>query len=243
MGVHVSAQNLGLKASRGWVYRDVTLHVDAGALAAITGPASSGRTSLLLTLAGRMKPSAGQAQVGEHALPRHLHAVQRMVGLGVFHGVNDLDETLRVSDLVREQLSLRRRARHVAGVRGVLDRVGLDLDPHLLARDLHPDQRVLLGAALGLVGDPQVLLVDDLDVGCVADAQRGVWAALRGVADSGVTVLASCLDPAPGRDAQLLDTVVSIVDPAALAVVAAPVSIELGPTELGSTTVPADVEV
>ena len=49
--VHHAARGLGLRTSAGWVYRGIDLEVPAGSLAVVTGPARSGKTALLLTVA------------------------------------------------------------------------------------------------------------------------------------------------------------------------------------------------
>ncbi|HEY4458845.1 MAG TPA: ATP-binding cassette domain-containing protein, partial [Pseudonocardiaceae bacterium] len=55
----VNARQLSLRTKRGWVFRDVDLDLAEGELLAVAGPAGSGRSMLLLTLAGRAKPSSG----------------------------------------------------------------------------------------------------------------------------------------------------------------------------------------
>jgi ABC-type multidrug transport system ATPase subunit len=169
----------------------------------VSGIAGSGRTALLLTLGGRMKPSGGTGGVGEIPLD-DLRAVQRIAALGIVPGVTGLDPALTVREHVREALALhegilgRFRGRD-ARMRAALDRAGLDADPRTLAEDLDPDEAQLLGAALALVGEPRLLLLDDVDEGLPPDRQRALWHRLRAIADSGVTVIAACHDPAPAE--------------------------------------------
>ncbi|MDL4814549.1 ATP-binding cassette domain-containing protein [Actinomadura opuntiae] len=197
----VRTRGLSLRGTRGWVFRDVDLDVPAGGLAAVSGIAGSGRTALLLTLGGRMKPAGGTGTIGGVPLD-DLRAVQRIAALGIVSGVTGLDPALTVREHVREALALhegvlgRFRGR-AARTRAALDRVGLDVDPRTLAEDLDPDEARLLGAALALVGKPRLLLLDDVDEGLPAARQRALWRRLRAIADSGVTVVAACHDPAP----------------------------------------------
>ncbi|MFC9969620.1 ATP-binding cassette domain-containing protein [Spirillospora sp. NPDC127200] len=199
----VRTESLSLRGARGWVFRDVALDVPAGGLAAVTGIAGSGRTALLLTIGGRMKPTSGIATVGDLDVPARLRAVQRVTALGTVAGVTDLDPMLSVREHVSEALDLReglfgRWRGRTARIARALEEVGLGgLDPRTLAEELDPEQAQLLGAALGLVGDPGVLLLDDVDEGLPLDRQRALWERLRAIADSGVTVLATCHDPAP----------------------------------------------
>ncbi|MQY07021.1 ATP-binding cassette domain-containing protein [Actinomadura macrotermitis] len=211
----VETTDLSLRGARGWVYRDVDLTVPAGGLAALSGIAGSGRTALLLTLGGRMRPTEGVVEVGDRRVPRDLRAVQRMTGLGLIPGVTDLDPALSVREHVSEALDLHEgvfgRWRHrSARIRRALERVGLDLDPKTLAEDLAPDEAQLLGAALALVGEPGVLLLDDVDEGLPLDLQRDLWRRLHEIAGTGVTVVATCHDPAP---AEGLAQIVRVPDP------------------------------
>jgi len=68
-GAAVTAQGLGLDGPRGPVFGGVGIDAPPGSLVALEGPSGSGRTCLLLTLTGRMKATAGHAQVGGHPLP------------------------------------------------------------------------------------------------------------------------------------------------------------------------------
>ncbi|GIH89855.1 ATP-binding cassette domain-containing protein [Planobispora siamensis] len=193
-GVAVRAEGLSLKGGHGWVYRDVDLEAGPGTLTAVAGQAGSGRTSLLLTLAGRMRPTAGALTVAGHARPG---AVRRVAALGPVEGVNDLDRALTVREHVRE------RARglfwNAAGARraaGALERAGLGLSPddRTLVRDLGHERRVRLGIALALLDDPGLLVADNVGAGLAADRRAALWATLEELAGQGLTVIASCTE-------------------------------------------------
>ncbi|WP_233358892.1 ATP-binding cassette domain-containing protein [Thermomonospora amylolytica] len=198
-GAGVEARGLSLRGPRGWVYRDVTFEVPPGEVAALVGDAGSGRTSLLLTLGGRMRPTGGTAVVGGHRLPGELRAVQRIAALGLVAGVTEPDPALTVAEHVSEAIDLREglfgrlrgRRRRIAAA---LDRVGLEVDPRMRAHDLLPDEAQLLGVALALIGDPGLVLLDDLDDGLPVDAQQALWRRLREIADTGITIVAACHD-------------------------------------------------
>ncbi|GLW61921.1 hypothetical protein Arub01_01650 [Actinomadura rubrobrunea] len=199
-GLAVEARGLSVRGPRGWVFRDVDLTVPAGGLAAVAGAAGSGRTSLLLTLGGRMKPTSGTVLFGGR--PRRPRDVRRRAALGVMAGVNELDPALTVREHVSEALDLReglwgRRRGRDARIRRAVERVGLDVDPRTLAGDLTPEETCLLGAALALVGEPELLLLDDVDEGLPSERRSALWRRLRAIADTGVTVIATCHDAAP----------------------------------------------
>ncbi|GIH44920.1 ABC transporter [Microbispora rosea] len=198
-GVEVEARELGVRGGHGWVYRHVSLHAAPGTLTVVTGEAGSGRTSLLLTLAGRMKPAEGTLTVGGLARPR---GIRRIAALGLFTEVNAFDDALTVREHLQERLrphGFLWRRRHPDAARSALAHAGLDPDAlaqgdRTLARELSRDQAVRLGVALALLDQPGLLLVDDAGTGIPADRRRELWDVLRGLADQGLTVVAACTD-------------------------------------------------
>lgn len=185
--IMLEARDLGLRAGRGWVFRGVNLDVEAGDLVALTGRAGSGRTSLLLALAGNFVTSTGSvSRAGRTAL-------------GQVAGVHDPEPALTVAELVRERLLLlgRRAGRPTtARVAEVLD--GYPAEPDTLGRDLDPYLRHLLMLRLAELNRPALIAVDDADVGLSSAERTALWAELRVVADRGVAVLATCREPEPG---------------------------------------------
>lgn len=91
------------------MFRGVGFRAEAGSLVSFEGPSGSGRTSLLLALSGRMRPTEGHATVGAHRPPRHLGAVRRISALAHVPGGTDLDPALTVGDHPRGRAPLQRR--------------------------------------------------------------------------------------------------------------------------------------
>jgi len=205
-GVDVVARGASVRGPRGPVFEGVDLGVPAGGLLAVHGPAGSGRTSLLLALAGRMRLSGGAVRVGGHVLPAEGRRVRRMVAVARAAPAVALEGRLRVREVMTE------RCLTSPGVteRGIREAFGaLDIAPRGadLVEDLGPVGELLLATALALAEQPGALVVDDVDAGLPPDAQPPVWQALDRVRDAGPTVLAGCLQPpppAPGLTALLL---------------------------------------
>ena len=176
----VAADGLGLRGKRGWIYQDVDLRLPADAPSAVTGPAGSGRSMLLLTLAGRATPATGSLTVAgesDRSRIRDLVAVARVTA-----GV-ELEPELRVVDHIREAELL--TGGHYASA------LGLELEPTTLVADLAADDAVLFAVALALTGKPTAVVVDDVDIRATPAQQRRIWTAFG---QSGVTVIASTVD-------------------------------------------------
>ncbi|MFI9553822.1 ABC transporter ATP-binding protein [Nonomuraea endophytica] len=176
------------------VFPEVTFESAKGTLTVVAGPAGSGRTSLLLTLAGRMKPTGGTLSVAGHTRPR---AIRKAAALALVDGVTDLDRSLTV----REHLRERRRKPYTQA----LKRAGVVADERALTRELDREQRVRLGLALALLDEPHVIVADNVDLGLPDDRRLAVWQALRDLAAAGHTVVASAVE-APAR----VDTLVEL---------------------------------
>jgi ABC-type branched-subunit amino acid transport system ATPase component len=189
--------------------------VDIGDVLVVEGPAQSGKTALLLTIAGRMKPQSGRLTVLGYSLPVQAGAVRAVTGLGVVQGVNDLDPSLTVAQHIAERVIFLQpwwRPRvsqetvdaYLGRANSVLEKLG---DPAQQSRpptlvgdrlvgDLSPLDQCVLGATLALIGVPQLLVIDDIDALRERENRVRAWSALValvGAFDS-LTVVVSCED-------------------------------------------------
>lgn len=200
----VTAEGLGLRGTHGWVYRGIDLTADPGDLVAVVGPAGSGRTALLLALAGRMEFTTGTALLGRYRLPEQHRQIRRQVSLALVPGVNDLDPALTVGEHVRERLLLAGRLPRQAAVTTALR--DTDLTPDTLVRHLDPADRQLLGLALARLDQPGLIVLDDIDADLSAADQRALWIRLRRATP--VTTIVACHDATPAEG--VADTVVQL---------------------------------
>lgn len=201
-GTLVAVAGLALRGPRGDVYQGVSFAAEPGALVAVVGRNGSGRTSLLLSVAGRMRPTGGEASVAGLPLPRKSAAVRKIVALGAVAGVNDLDGGLTVEEHLTERLLLRSRGRR-AHQRVAAAMAGAGLTPAdlpLRADSLTAPQAFRTSLAAALIGNPHVLAVDDVGNRLSTDERDAAWATLRALADDGLTVLAATREAPPEAD-------------------------------------------
>ena len=208
------AEGLGLRASGRQVFSGVDLAAPIGSMLVVRGRAGTGKTSLLLMLAGRMRPTAGTLTVLGQGVPAQARAVRRRVALAEVRGVNDLDDALTVEQHVAERLVLHQpwwrpwaskaqvaeQLARVEGALAVTAEAGADLPalrPREFVSDIDPLERMVLGVVLALVGRPDVVVVDDVDALRRGEDRRRAWAALSAVRRTSavpLTVVASCSD-------------------------------------------------
>lgn len=197
----VTARDLALHGSRGLVFGPLDLDVERGTLLVVQAPQGGGRSSLLLTLAGRMVPDkASSLTVLGEQLPRRRTAVQQRAAIAGFHGIDELDDSVTVGETVRERLAwlspwyrrtprvdqreFARLARPVFGERP-LPRVDN------LVWDLDEVDVMLLRVTLAMAQQPELLVVDDVDQVHDSVRRQFVWSRLEALAQHGVTVIAS----------------------------------------------------
>ena len=197
----VVATGLHLPGRRGLVYGPVDLTLPRGVLLVVQGPQGAGRSSLLLTLAGRMVPDkSSRLRVLGHELPGSRSKVQRLAAVAGFAGIDDLDESVRVSDVVRERLAW--LSPWYRRVPAVTQRVFTTLAEPIwrdrpiprietLVWDLDEVDVMLLRIALAMAQHPDLLVVDDVDQVHDSVRRQVVWSSLEAIAAAGTTVIAS----------------------------------------------------
>ncbi|BBX42610.1 hypothetical protein [Mycobacterium simiae] len=95
----IIAKGLGVDGEHGPIFSGVDLALSSG-FHAIQMPGGPGQTTLLLTLAGRFKPSHGSLTVlGETTL----HAIRRHCAIAAFDDIDDLEESVTVATVLAEQ--------------------------------------------------------------------------------------------------------------------------------------------
>jgi predicted ABC-type transport system involved in lysophospholipase L1 biosynthesis ATPase subunit len=96
----VIARGIAMTGPWGPAFGPLDLDIDAGGVTALMGPAGSGRTALLMTLAGRMKPSSGTVTVFGHTRARDIFAESALAGI---EELDSVSESVTVRDLITEQ--------------------------------------------------------------------------------------------------------------------------------------------
>jgi ABC-2 type transport system ATP-binding protein len=194
-GARVRAEAVTLTTRQGPVYTGVDFTARPGTLTVFQADSGGGRSALLLTLCGRMRPTGGLLHVDGQTLPGQARKVRRISSLGLMDGVNALDERLRVSEHLSEARLLRTRPTSRSVTDEAMAAAGLTrLDHRTMVEQLPMLERRRLGVALALVTEPRLLVVDDVDGGLSGDHQAHMWRTLKDLADEGLTVIATCAD-------------------------------------------------
>jgi ABC-2 type transport system ATP-binding protein len=159
--------------------QDVSFSAAPGELVAIIGPNGAGKTTLLQILAGALAPTAGRVSLDRREVgwvPQHPAVYSKLS--------------------VRENLRLFARLEKVADVNATVDRMLDQTELRERAGDavgkLSGGNQQRVNIAVGLLGDPAVLLLDEPSSSLDPRQRERLWAFVSGLArDGGTTVVYS----------------------------------------------------
>lgn len=169
------------------VLRGVDFTVAPGTIFALLGSNGAGKTTLIRILSTLTSPDAGSAEVNGHDVGSAAREVRESISLtGQFTAV---DEILTG----RENLELIARLRHLARpdriATDLLDRFALIDAADRRASTYSGGMRRRLDIAMSLIGDPEVIFLDEPTTGLDPQARLDVWQTVKTLAAQGTTVL------------------------------------------------------
>jgi ABC-2 type transport system ATP-binding protein len=161
---------------------DLSIH--AGECFGLLGPNGAGKTTTVEILEGLNEPDAGQVRVLGKAWKNDGRALRERIGI-------QLQETQLAEKLtVLETIELF-RSFYAKGLlpREVMRIVRLEEKEKVWVRKLSGGQKQRLSLAVALVGDPEILFLDEPTTGLDPQARRQVWDVIADVKARGGTVL------------------------------------------------------
>jgi len=178
----------GLRKSYGPVaaVRGVSFTVRHGEIFALLGPNGAGKTTILEILEGFRARDAGQVDVlgtdpGDRASGR---ALRERIGLVL--------QDIAVEPYLTVRETVARNAGYYPAPRDageVIALVGLEGQARQKVRHLSGGQKRRLDLALGLVGRPELLFLDEPTTGFDPAARRDAWDVVRGLREQGITIV------------------------------------------------------
>jgi ABC-2 type transport system ATP-binding protein len=178
----------GLGKSYGSVraVREVSFAVARGEIFALLGPNGAGKTTTLEILEGFRTRDAGRAEVlgldpGDRATARVL---RERVGLVL--------QDIAVEPYLTVRETVARNAGYYPAPRDVdevIALVGLTGQARQKVRVLSGGQQRRLDLALGMIGDPELLFLDEPTTGFDPSARRGAWQIVRALREAGTTIV------------------------------------------------------
>ena len=169
------------------VVNEVNLDVHSGEIFALLGPNGAGKTTFVEILEGYRKRDAGEVSVlgsDPQTLGRSDRAWRTRIGI-VLQSTED-GQDLTVAETVHHFSHYYPNAKDPDEV---IELVGLTEQKKIRARNLSGGQRRRLDVALGIIGNPEILFLDEPTTGFDPQARRSFWELIRSLKAAGTTIL------------------------------------------------------
>jgi ABC-2 type transport system ATP-binding protein len=162
----------------------VDLEIRRGECFGLLGPNGAGKTTTVEILEGLNRPTSGDVEVLGLRWDRDAPAIRERIGV-------TLQETrFPEKETVRELLTVFRSFyRDGLEVEEAIARVSLENKSNALVEQLSGGQQQRLAVAVGLVGDPDVLFLDEPTTGLDPQSRRQLWDVILDLRGRGRTVL------------------------------------------------------
>ena len=185
--------------------RGISFEIGAGEVFGLLGPNGAGKTTTVEILEGYRRRDGGRVEVLGFDPQRAERAFRERIG--VVLQTSQPFANLTVAETLRMFAGYYARPRDVDEV---IRLVGLDEKRGALAKTLSGGQKRRLDLGIALVGDPDLLFLDEPTTGFDPAARRAAWEMVRGLRSLGKTILLTThyLDEAQ----QLADRVAVLVD-------------------------------
>ena len=158
--------------------------IEPGEVFALLGPNGAGKTTTVEILEGHHRRTGGTVSVLGFDPQTGGRAYRERIGIVLQEA--GFDEEFTVTELVTMYSRLYPRHRAVAET---IERVGLTEKAKARTKTLSGGQRRRLDLALGLIGDPELLFLDEPTTGFDPSARRRAWDLIASLRDLGTTIL------------------------------------------------------
>lgn len=186
--VHIEHINKSFGSQQ--VLRDVTLSIPEGQVLGLLGPNGAGKSTLMKILIGLWRADSGSVAVPERIgyLPENNPLYDEMYVaeyLEFMAGLTLNSEALNGAANKREALNS--EAINGAAINTLIERVGLTPERHKHIRELSKGYRQRVGLAQALLGNPQLLILDEPTTGLDPNQLVEIRALIRDLAKAPMT--------------------------------------------------------
>ena len=159
------------------VLRDVTMEIPEGQVLGLLGPNGAGKSTLMKILIGLWKADSG--------------SVQAPLRIGYLPENNPLYEEMYVTEYLAFMAQMTNSQSQKTNVDKLIDLVGLTPERHKHIRELSKGYRQRVGLAQALLGDPQLLILDEPTTGLDPNQLVEIRALIRDLGKERTVILST----------------------------------------------------
>ena len=165
----------------------IDLAIEAGEIFALLGPNGAGKTTTVEILAGFRAPDSGSVSVlGFDPATKGDAGRSWRNRIGIVLQTASDAGSFKVREIVKHFSAFYANPRDVDQV---IEAVGLTEKRNSLVLELSGGQRRRLDVALGIIGNPELLFLDEPTTGFDPEARRAFWSLIRDLKAGGTTIL------------------------------------------------------
>ena len=161
----------------------LSLSVRSGTVFGLLGANGAGKSTAIECMLGTKEADAGTVRLLGQNPKTHRRALFERIGVQFQEG--DYHREIRVSELCEETASLYRDS---ADWRKLCEQFGIGDKENTPVKGLSGGERQRLFLVLSLIGQPELVFLDELTTGLDAKARRGVWKTLESLREQGLTI-------------------------------------------------------
>ena len=184
------------------VLKDINLTLNHGQILALIGPSGAGKTTLVSTIMGMLRPRTGQVSVLGQAVPNR----PLLAKIGFMAQTDALYESLTGAENLTFFAKMQGVGRYLLTKQLMYAADVVDLQTALkqLVKDYSGGMKRRLSLAIALIGKPQLLILDEPTIGIDPALRRQIWQELHRLAKQGVTIILTTHVMADAEEADLL---------------------------------------
>ena len=184
----ISISNLSKTYATGFqALKTINLDIRRGEIFALLGPNGAGKTTLIGIVCGILVPSAGKVTVDGHDILSDYRAARSLIGLVPQEIMTPPFDTVWAA--IEMSRGLFNKPKNPAYLEKVLKDLSLwdKRKSKIVALSGGMKRRVLIAKALS--HEPQILFLDEPTAGVDVELRKDMWAIVRSLRDSGVTII------------------------------------------------------
>jgi ABC-2 type transport system ATP-binding protein len=167
MAIHI--EHLNKHIGKQHVLKDICLTINDGEVVGLLGPNGAGKSTLMKIMVGVWNATNGEVQVPK--------------SIGFLPEQNPLYEDMYVREYLRFFVSLRSKEQGAKNkdqlVEELIERVGLQREAHKKIGQLSKGYRQRVGLAQAMIGDPELLILDEPTTGLDPNQLEDIRALIR----------------------------------------------------------------